>query len=142
MTSPLRRYVDLLNQRQLAAVLAGKRPPVTRTSESLHAALQAFEAAYARYDEHQRMLETYWALRWLLQENVKEIGGTVLRENLVRLEGLPLTTRVSSLPALNPDSAVRVAIDGIDLIECKALCHWVPSEPGRAGAKELQQAQS
>jgi exoribonuclease-2 len=142
MTSPLRRYVDLLNQRQLAAVLAGKRPPVTRTSESLHAALQAFEAAHARYDEHQRMLETYWTLRWLLQENVKEIGGTVLRENLVRLEGLPLTTRVSSLPALNPDSAVRVAIDGIDLIECKALCHWVPPEPGRAGAKELQQAQS
>jgi exoribonuclease II len=142
MTSPLRRYVDLLNQRQLAAVLAGKRPPVTRTSESLHAALQAFETAYARYDEHQRMLETYWALRWLLQENVKEIGGTVLRENLVRLEGLPLTTRVSSLPALNPDSAVCVAIDGIDLIECKALCHWVPPEPGRAGAKELQQEQS
>ncbi|HTN27074.1 MAG TPA: RNB domain-containing ribonuclease [Burkholderiales bacterium] len=142
MTSPLRRYVDLLNQRQLAAVLAGKRPPVTRTSESLHAALQAFEAAYTRYDEHQRMLETYWTLRWLLQENVKEIGGTVLRENLVRLEGLPLTTRVSSLPALNPDSAVRVVIDGIDLIECKALCHWVPPEPGRAGAKELQQAQS
>jgi hypothetical protein len=76
---------------------------VTRTSESLHGALQAFDAAYARYDEHQRMLETYWALRWLLQENVKEIGGTVLRENLVRLEGLPLTTRVSSLPALNPE---------------------------------------
>ena len=142
MTSPLRRYVDLLNQRQLAAVLAGKRPPVTRTSESLHGALQAFDAAYARYDEHQRMLETYWALRWLLQENVKEIGGTVLRENLVRLEGLPLTTRVSSLPALNPETAVRLAIDGIDLIECKALCRWVSPDPGKAAGKELQQAQS
>ena len=142
MTSPLRRYVDLLNQRQLAAVLAGNRPPVTRTSESLHAALQAFEAAYARYDEHQRMLETYWALRWLLQEDVKEIGGMLLRDNLVRLDGLPLTARVSSLPALNPETAVRLAIDGIDLIECKALCHWVPPEPGKAAGKELQQAQS
>jgi exoribonuclease-2 len=88
------------------------------------------------------MLETYWALRWLVQENVKEIGGTVLRENLVSLEGLPLTTRVSSLPTLNPETAVRLAIDEIDLIECKALCHWVPAEPGGVAGKELQQAQS
>jgi exoribonuclease-2 len=143
MTSPLRRYVDLVNQRQLVAVLTGSRAPMTRTSETLHAALQAFEMAYARYDEHQRALETYWALRWLLQENVKEIGGTVLRENLVRLEGLPLTVRVSSLPAPGPDAAVRIAICEVDLIECRVDCRWVPStgEPGPAAAKELQQAQ-
>ena len=69
--------------------------------------MQAFELTYARYDEHQRTLETYWALRWLLQENVKEVAGTVLRENVVRLEGLPLTVRVSSLPALEPRTPVR-----------------------------------
>jgi exoribonuclease-2 len=62
MTSPLRRYVDLVNQRQLAATLTGARAPLGRTSESLQAAMQAFEIAYARYDEHQRTLETYWAL--------------------------------------------------------------------------------
>ena len=126
MTSPLRRYVDLVNQRQIAAVLTGSRPPVTRTSETLHAALQGFEAAYARYDEHQRALETYWALRWLLQEEVREIGGRVLRENLVRLEGLPLITRVSSLPVLDPDTPVRLAIDEVDLIERKLHCRWLP----------------
>jgi exoribonuclease-2 len=126
MTSPLRRYVDLINQRQLAATLSGSRVPVGRTSESLHAALQAFEVAYARYDEHQRTLETYWALRWLLQEEVKEIGATVIRENLVRLEGLPLTTRVPSLPALEADATVRLAVEQVDLIECKVHCRWVP----------------
>ena len=143
MTSPLRRYVDLVNQRQLVAVLTGGRAPLTRTSETLHAALQAFEVAYARYDEHQRTLETYWALRWLVQEHVKEIGGSVLRENLVRLEGVPLTARASSLPVLDPDTRVRLAVDEVDLIECKLQCHWVPAEgvSGGPAGKELQQAQ-
>jgi len=143
MTSPLRRYVDLLNQRQLVALLLGRRPPVTRTSEALHSALQAFEVAYARYDEHQRALETYWALRWLVQENVKEVTGTVVRENLVRLDGLPLAVRVPSQPPLDPDTPVRLAVDEIDLIECKA--HWrsvLPAvEAGKGAAKGLPQAQ-
>ena len=143
MTSPLRRYVDLLNQRQLVALLLGRRPPVTRTSEALHSALQAFEAAYARYDEHQRALETYWALRWLVQENVKEITGTVVRENLVRLDGLPLAVRVASLPPLDADTPVRLVVDEIDLIECKA--HWRSVMPATAAsrgvAKGLPQSQ-
>jgi exoribonuclease II len=137
MTSPLRRYVDLVNQRQLAATLTGSRVPVGRTSESLHAALQAFEITCARYDEHQRTLETYWALRWLLQESVQEIGATVVRENLVRLEGLPLTTRVPSLPALEADASVRLAVEQVDLIECKLHCRWV-STTDRPGAASLQ----
>ena len=143
MTSPLRRYVDLLNQRQLVALLLGRRPPVTRTSEALHAALQAFEVAYARYDEHQRALETYWALRWLVQENAKEITGTVLRENLIRLDGLPLAVRVPSLPPLDSDTPVRLAVDEVDLIECKGHWRWLPpaAEASRGAAEELPQAQ-
>ena len=142
MTSPLRRYVDLVNQRQLVATLTGNRAPVGRTSESLHAALQAFEIAYARYDEHQRTLETYWALRWLLQENVKQIGATVVRENLVRLEGMPLATRVHSLPALAADTVVSLAVEEVDLIECKVHCRWLPAtgRPGEAAREELPQA--
>ena len=33
MSSPLRRYVDLLNQWQLIAALQGRRPPFTRSAE-------------------------------------------------------------------------------------------------------------
>jgi hypothetical protein len=57
-----------------------------------------------------------------VQEGVTEIGATVLRENLVRLDGLPLVTRVSSLPALDPDTVVRLAVEEVDLIDCKLLC--------------------
>ena len=78
MSSPLRRYVDLLNQWQLAASLDGRRPPFTRNSDALLGALRAFEVTYARYDEHQRAMEAYWSLRWLLQEKLESIAGVVL----------------------------------------------------------------
>jgi len=122
MSSPLRRYVDLVNQWQLAAALAGRRPPFTRSSDALLAALQAFEVTYARYDEHQRAMEHYWSLRWLVQENLQSASAVVLRENLVRFEGLPLTTRVASLPALDPGSRVRLELHSVDLLERSVAC--------------------
>jgi len=117
MSSPLRRYIDLVNQWQLAAALAGRKPPFTRTSDGLLTALRAFEVTYARYDEYQRAMETYWSLRWLLQEDIKTLDATVLRENLARFDGLPLTMRVSSLPALDVGARVRLDVVGVDLIE-------------------------
>jgi exoribonuclease-2 len=117
MSSPLRRYVDLVNQWQLAASLLGRRPPFTRTSEGLLTAMRAFEITYARYDEHQRVMETYWSLRWLMQEGREDVQGSVIRENLVRLEGMPMVIRVSSLPELSSGTRVRLTVRGIDLIE-------------------------
>jgi len=122
MSSPLRRYVDLVNQWQLAAALAGRRPPFARNSDALLVALQAFEVTYARYDEHQRAMEHYWSLRWLVQENLQSANAIVLRENLVRFEGLPLTTRVASLPALDPGSRVRLELRSVDLLERTVAC--------------------
>ena len=117
MSSPLRRYVDLVNQWQLAAALAGRRPPFARNSDALLSALRAFEVTATRYDEHQRAMETYWSLRWLAQEGIKSLQAVVLRENVVRVEGLPLITRVSSAPTLDPGTLVRLEVTAIDLIE-------------------------
>jgi exoribonuclease-2 len=124
MTSPLRRYVDLINQWQLVAGLRGQRPPFARNSESLLAALRAFEVTTAGYDEHQRALEHYWCLRWLAQERVAEAEGTVLRENLVRFDGLPLSVRVPSLPELAAGTRVRLALQPPDLIGRTLACTW------------------
>jgi exoribonuclease-2 len=136
MSSPLRRYVDLVNQWQLVAALTGRRPPFTRSSEALLAAQRAFEVTYARYEEHQRAMEHYWCLRWLEQEGVGEALAVVLRENLVRLDGLPLAVRVSSMPNLDPGARVRLRILGIDLLECTLECAYretlapAPAAPG------------
>ena len=117
MSSPLRRYVDLVNQWQLVAALTGRKPPFARNSDALLSALRAFEVTAARYDEHQRAMETYWSLRWLLQEEVKTLQAVVLRENLVRAEGLPLVTRVSGAPTLEPGTPVRLDVASVDLVE-------------------------
>jgi hypothetical protein len=41
----------------------------------------------------------------------------VLRENLVRAEGVPLVTRVPSLPALDPGTRVRLVVGQMDFLE-------------------------
>jgi exoribonuclease-2 len=117
MTSPLRRYVDLVNQWQLVAALAARKPPFARSSEVLLGALRAFEVTAARLDEYQESLEHYWCLRWLVQESTAEVEAEVLRESLVRVAALPLVARVPSLPALAPGTRVRLSVDGVDLLE-------------------------
>jgi exoribonuclease-2 len=124
MTSPLRRYVDLVNQWQLTAALGGNRPPFARNSDALLGALRAFEVTYARYDEHQRAMESYWSLRWLEQEKLTEVEASVLRENLVRFAGMPLVTRVASLPELPPGTRVRLELKAVDLFERTVACTY------------------
>ena len=123
-TSPLRRYVDLVNQWQLAAAARGQRAPFSRTSEALLSALRAFEVVSARFDEHQRAMEQYWCLRWLIQEGVREAEAVVLRDNLVRFADVPLVVRVGSLPDLDPGRRVRLAVGEPDLIERQVRCEW------------------
>jgi len=130
MTSPLRRYVDLVNQWQLVAGVRGQRAPFARNSEALLAALRAFDVVSAGYDQHQRAMEHYWCLRWIEQERqarqdgALELEAVVLRENLVRFERLPLALRVPSLPELGPGTRVQLALEAPDLIECTVACTW------------------
>jgi exoribonuclease-2 len=117
ISSPMRRYVDFINQRQLVALLRGESPPYARDSESLKTAMRNFETAYEIYGDFQRNMERYWCLRWLLQENVVTTSGQVLKENLVRFDRLPLVARVSSLPEMPPETDIEVEISQIDLLE-------------------------
>ncbi|MCX7140312.1 MAG: RNB domain-containing ribonuclease [Proteobacteria bacterium] len=116
-SSPLRRYIDLLNQWQLLACLAGSAPPFGKNSADLLAAMREFELTYAAYDHFQGKMEHYWCLRWLQQEQVTLSKAQVLRDNLVKFEGIPLYVRVPSLPDLEVGSRVLLEIEGIDLID-------------------------
>ena len=140
MSSPLRRYVDLVNQWQLAASLAGRRAPFARNSDSLLSALRAFEVVYARYDEHQREMERYWCLRWLLQENLSEVRGVVLREATVRIDGLPLVVRVPSLPELPAGARVRLEVSDIDLLDKTVACIWRETLEAPGAGEPLEDA--
>ncbi len=120
-SSPLRRYADLVNQRQLIA-RARREPLVYGASDTaLLAAMRDFEMAYESYGEYQRTMERYWSLRWLLQEKTATVTGVVLRENLVRLEQLPITQRVPSLPETKPGARVELSVGAVDLLELGVL---------------------
>ena len=116
-SSPLRRYIDLINQRQLIAAARGETAPYQARDEALLGAMRGFEIAYEAYAEFQRNMERYWCLRWLIQESRNTVMATVIRENLVRFDDLPITTRIASLPELPPDSTVELKISAIDFLD-------------------------
>jgi exoribonuclease-2 len=124
-TSPLRRYVDLLNQRQILAVARDEAPPHTGNDPLLFAAVRDFELAYDAYNDFQRGMERYWCLRWLRQEGIQEIDASVWRENLIRLDGLPFVAKVVGAPTLNPGERIRVALAEIDLLDIDLTCRFL-----------------
>jgi exoribonuclease-2 len=115
-SSPLRRYSDLVNQRQLLAVLDGGAPVYAEGDAELFAIMADFELTYSQYAELQSQMEHYWCLRWLQQENIAESEATVVRDNLVRFDGIPLYVRAPDMPALTPGTRVRLGVGRIDLL--------------------------
>ncbi len=125
-SSPLRRYVDLVNQRQLISVLREEAPAYTRNDTALFAILRDFDTAYTTYNEFQRTMERYWCLRWLLQEDVKRAEALVLRENLVKFVDIPLVGRIPSLPPETaPNTRVTLEIASVDLLDLNFDAHYL-----------------
>ncbi len=123
-SSPLRRYVDLVNQRQLLALVQNVPPPYLPRSDVLYTVLRDFELAYDAYSDFQRKMERYWCLRWLQQERMSSVSGGVIKENLVRLQGLPMVVHVPSLPELAIGTEVRLTIEEIDLLGVELSCSF------------------
>jgi exoribonuclease-2 len=141
-SSPLRRYVDLVNQRQLIAIARGEVAAYAKNDERLLAILREFESAYDAYSEFQRSMERYWCLRWLVQERIETVSATVLRENLCRFDDLPLVVRVASLPAFRPGERVLLEVSKIDLVELTFHCEFasrfeLPSEGEDVAAAQV-----
>ncbi|NSL53441.1 ribonuclease catalytic domain-containing protein [Uliginosibacterium aquaticum] len=143
-SSPLRRYVDLCNQWQLIAHLRGEAAPFAPGSAELAHAMSDFDATYSAYNEFQRGMERYWCLRWLRQAGVKETPAKVLRENILRLEEVPLVFKLHSLPAgVNAHERVQVGVDKVDLIDVElrgkylaTLAPLTTAEDGTDGEEE------
>ena len=124
-SSPLRRYVDMVNQRQIIAMLRDEEPAYPKNDPALYATMRDFDTMYGIYNEFQRSMERYWCLRWLQQEKIEQVEAIVLRENLVKLIDIPLIFRAPSLPELPANTRVQLAIGEIDLLDLEVQTRFV-----------------
>ena len=120
-TSPLRRYVDLVNQWQIVACVrhgrtAALAAPFKPRDAQLFSIISAFDAAYAAYADFQHGIERYWTLQWLAQQGVAELDASVMKDGLVRADSLPLVFKALGCEAMPRGSRVRVRITGTDLL--------------------------
>jgi len=129
-TSPLRRYTDLVNQWQIlacasAGVTAPLVAPFKHKDANLFGIVSAFDAAYSAYADFQTNMERYWCLRWLGQEEAKQVDAVVLKDEVLRLVEIPLIIRQPGMPQVARGAQVKLDIirwDEVDLtVEARLL---------------------
>ena len=118
-TSPLRRYVDLVNQWQIIACArhgktAALAAPFKPKDANLFAVVNAFDAAHAAYNGFQNGMERYWTLKHLEQAGISELTATLFKDNLVRADTLPLVLPVLGTGGLPRGAQVRIRLGAID----------------------------
>ena len=120
-TSPLRRYVDLVNQWQIIACArhgrtAALAAPFRPKDAALFSIISSFDTAYAAYNGFQSGIERYWTLKYLAQNEVCELEAAVMKDGLVRADELPLVCKAIGAERLPRGAAVRIRITGTDLL--------------------------
>ena len=123
-TSPLRRYVDLVNQWQIIACVkngatAALVAPFKPKDAELFAIISNFDATYSAYNGYQAGMERFWTLKYLEQNGVTELDATVFKEGpggsfLVRADTLPLVFPVLGAQNLPRGARLRVKLGDVD----------------------------
>jgi exoribonuclease II len=120
-TSPLRRYVDLVNQQQIIACArhgrtAALAAPFKPKDATLFSIVSSFDAAYAAYNDFQHGIERYWTIRHLVQQGTSELDAVVMKDGLVRADALPMVFKALGCETLPRGAHVRVRITGTDAL--------------------------
>ena len=118
-TSPLRRYVDLVNQWQIIACArhgrtAALAAPFKPKDAQLFSIISGFDAAYSAYNGFQNGIERFWTLRYIQQNDIKELTATVMKDGLVRADDLPLVFKALGCESFERGAHVKVRVTGID----------------------------
>jgi exoribonuclease-2 len=143
-SSPLRRYVDLVNQWQIIACArhgrtAALAAPFKPKDAQLLSVVSSFDEAYTAYADFQRGIERYWTLRWLQQNSVNEVAATVLKDGLVRADELPLVFKVAGAEPLPRGARLMARLQGLDLLTLDVhatLLARLDAQDARPGAQE------
>jgi exoribonuclease II len=120
-TSPLRRYVDMVNQWQIIAcarhgATAALAAPFKPKDAELFGIVSGFDAAYTAYNGFQNGMERFWTMRYVQQHQLTELTATVMKEGLVRAEEIPLVLNVAGTASLPRGARVLVRLGAMDLL--------------------------
>lgn len=100
-TSPLRRYADLVNQRQLVAVLRGEAPPYRPADlETLATHVSERERTVRRASSDR---EAYWIARWVQAQGLTHLDGVLARAPRRGLGSVWVDALLAELPLRPPD---------------------------------------
>jgi exoribonuclease-2 len=121
ITSPLRRYLDLVAHQQLRAHLKGE--PVM-DEETLVERIGATDAVAPLLRKTERFSRRHWTLVWLDAQKDWRGDGVLMeqrkRSGLLSIPELALEVRVTLKQDVAPDSVLPLLFGGIDLPELEA----------------------
>lgn len=116
-TSPIRRYGDLLMQRQLCAFLLGL--PAPYSADEIEVLLQEITGPTQTAESLERERKLFWTLRFLEQRRHREFDAIVLAnfpdKHIIQLQPIFFETDCPLVPGkpLPPGSRVKIRIENV-----------------------------
>jgi exoribonuclease-2 len=121
VTSPLRRYTDLLAHQQIRTLLEGRRP--LDENEVLFA-LAAGEAAAATTVQAERASRAHWTAVYLSNASDRWEGVVLEKKGaraVVMIPSLGLETQVAAGPNTAPNDTVALTLASVKIPESEAV---------------------
>jgi exoribonuclease-2 len=122
VTSPLRRYTDLLAHQQIRARLRGREP---LDADAVLLALAAGEAAAAAAVQAERASRAHWTAVYLLDKRDSRWEGVVLEKKggraVAMIPSLGLETQVAAGSNTAPNDALELALSSVKIPESEAV---------------------
>ncbi|MBI3759945.1 MAG: RNB domain-containing ribonuclease, partial [Deltaproteobacteria bacterium] len=136
-SSPIRRYMDLVLQRQILAALA-QPPSVAYQAEELLTVLANAEAAEADGKELERRAKRYWTLRYLERYALERpLEATVFRDGAsAELDAYAVRGSLRGAPNLPSQSRIMVRIARVEPLRGWLGLDYLDTVPRTAGASE------
>jgi exoribonuclease-2 len=115
-SSPIRRYADLVTQRQFTAILAGR--PAPHGKEELLNIIAAAETAEVGIRQLEERSTQYWLLQYLAREKKNQPLSAVVLDGkgTVELEDYYLRSKIAGLK-VQPGERVSVRIEAMDPVK-------------------------
>jgi exoribonuclease II len=114
LSSPIRRYADLVLQRQLLSTLGDPTTPYT--ADEILAIMANTEIAENEAKELERRARRYWTLRYLQRNAVgRELAATVTRDGVsAELDDYAVRGALRGAPNVTSQTSIRVRIARVD----------------------------